>query len=239
MIVDHAHKIAYFSIPKVACSSLKSVMFELSTGEPWKRNTAYGDRPPAAHIHQHFPSRPWNRIDHDAIRGYWKFAVVRDPVSRVLSAYKNKVVDQRILHTKPPGPNQKPERHAAYAEVDKDPDASTFCRNIARYRAASNVIDRHTKPFRFFLGPDLSFFDAVYPIENIDQAIQDLSDRTGKSIKLPHRNRSGGKVRLDELDREAFSRIVKFTRGDYELLADFYTVPTYPRRGLVDRLLTG
>ena len=107
----HTHKIAYFDTPKVASSSIKLALHKLDTG------ASLDDMPDVENaIHWQYPThRLKGAAAAAAPQGYWRFAVVRDPVKRLLSAYSNRIVHRRdqtrgrfarspILRTAPSSP---------------------------------------------------------------------------------------------------------------------------------------
>lgn len=79
-IVLHNYHAIYFYIPKVACSSIKSVCFDLL--HPGKATN---------NIHNFdYPCVKRNGIAHN-YNNYFKFAFVRNPWDRLVSCYRNKI----------------------------------------------------------------------------------------------------------------------------------------------------
>lgn len=91
------HKYIWFEIPKNACSSIKVALRRLEIGAPDMRTDNRGG------IHNRRfspllrPSQVWN-IDTALSSGkFTRFCFVRNPYSRTLSAYLDKIVRQRPL----------------------------------------------------------------------------------------------------------------------------------------------
>src|SRR5688572_19872202 len=90
------YPIAYYGTPKVACTSLKMAMYQFEFGKPW---ISYQD---AAgkwwHIHNSWELDEPSRFVEIAGRNeFFKFAVIRSPLDRFLSAYSNRVLHHREL----------------------------------------------------------------------------------------------------------------------------------------------
>jgi hypothetical protein len=211
------HKLAFIAVPKTACSSFKHMFYEMENGAPFKPFRANGR---TYNIHHLYPSRPFEQGYKVAnFRGYFKFAIVRDPVKRLLSAYSNRVVHYKNLARWALGPK------AIEAGVAPDPNLLDFLRSLETYRKWSGDIRHHTDPAHVFLGKDLSIFDAVYPIERIDACEAKLSEVIGEPVTIPHVQTGGPKLSLNELDPDLLARIVAFYAEDYDLLGEYYEPP--------------
>ena len=84
-IALHRFKAIYFYIPKVACSSIKTVVSDLLQIEP------PNPKRPLAFIHE----RDYPFVERDEVltkyKEYFKFCFVRNPWDRVVSCYFNKI----------------------------------------------------------------------------------------------------------------------------------------------------
>lgn len=239
MMVNHSLRIAYFSIPKVACTSLKSLMFTLEHGREFDEVWARPDDVEHVTVHNHYPARAFSTIDHAALQGYWKFAVVRDPIQRVISCYTDKVRDKQVMLTERLR-HDAPEHVVRTREtLDPMPGLDRFARNLMRYRACSRTIFHHTRRFHCFLGPDLGYFDAVYRIDQLDDLCAELSRRAGRPVSLDHRNRSLKAGSTPKLRSGAYDRLRAFTAPDYALLEGVYAPPPRPSAPWAQRPGTG
>jgi len=87
--IDHAHRFAYVRIPKAANSTIAALLFSIACGS---------DPDSTAQAKASFvrPCELSPRKSRDVKRSYFKFTVVRNPFSRVLSAYLEKIVQSEL-----------------------------------------------------------------------------------------------------------------------------------------------
>ena len=210
--------LAYFSIPKAASTSMKMVLYELENGAPWTHEPNK--------VHPKFSTHPVTLADFDATRIYWCFTIVRDPISRLLSAYGNRVHHHNdIQKAVGKGRAERLQFRLKHPFLKLRPTASEFYENLAAYQRVSHSIWHHTVSVSQFIGSDLSFFDAVYRIKDIPALQQELSRRTGRSITLTREQTAGPKIKLDMLSPEARASVLMHTRADYELLNGYFQPP--------------
>ena len=79
-IALHNYRAIYFYIPKVACSSIKSVCFDLLNPGETISNVHHYD----------YPCIRKNEVE-EYYSNYFKFAFVRNPWDRLVSCYRNKI----------------------------------------------------------------------------------------------------------------------------------------------------
>jgi hypothetical protein len=203
--------IGYQPIPKVACTSIKELLFRATAGRPFTPELGEG----ANHIHRYFDLR-----ERDVSAAQFRFLVVRDPIKRFLSAFSN-----RVLHHK--------ELSRAYVEQLKlvppleledfpfDPDLAGFVDRFESYRRVP-TIDHHFRPISEFSAP-LAAFDKVYPFEALDELVSDLQARTGVPMSLPHSQRGGPKLQVKDLSPRLFDKLVQLFAADYAMLDGLYS----------------
>lgn len=208
--ISKRHRLAYFSIPKSASTSMKIVLYGLKHGTPWT------GEPDA--VHPLFPTYPIKDEDFVATEDMWRFTIIRDPVSRLLSSYGNRVHHHHDIKkdvSRLPGPSAV---LFAQSGLSLYPKPKDFFDNLERYQKFSYSIWHHTTSLRTFLGGDLSRLDAIYRIEDLPDLEAELSRRTGQEIKLPRMQTEGEKITLDMLPARTQSKILAYTREDYCLL---------------------
>ena len=217
-IISPQHKIAYFPVPKVACTSLKMAMFALTNGHDFSKE-AHGDKV----IQKVFPTQDFADSDLSGLDGYWKIAVVRDPASRVISAYTNKLNKlTRLLSKRLAAPRFKLKLQADDIP-ESPPSLIEFCLRLEGYRQHFKPIRHHTDTFATFLGTDLGYFDRVYRMEELDVLCADVTARTGQPFVLPHANPSKSVDRT--MNAAATQALHQYCAPDYQYLSLYYTAP--------------
>lgn len=209
--------IAYFGVPKVASSSIKHMLYKLEHGRPFEKAAHGGE-----HIHMVYPDKisvPPKQTG--GLDGYWKFTVVRDPARRVLSCYGNRIIDQGDLRK-----GRLARTRALLLGLSMTPGLDEFILALRRYRLQSGEVRHHSNPYARFLGDDLSFFDKIYTMEMLPELKCDLAERTGQTVELFSEKTDGAKFALDDLGDAAFEALLRYTRGDYALLRDYYAPPS-------------
>ncbi|MEZ5752524.1 MAG: sulfotransferase family 2 domain-containing protein [Paracoccaceae bacterium] len=199
--------LAYFSVPKVACTSIKHFLYEIEHGHPYAAPRNRRGKP--VFIHRHYPSLPFALIDHPACAGLHRFSVVRDPVRRVLSAYGNRVLGHRELSEKNAGDVLRA------ADLPTTPDLATFITHLDRYAQAVRSIRHHTRPLVHFLGNDPAYFDRLYRFDELDQMADDIRCRTGRDVALPWLQVKGPRIDRDALTDAQVGLLRRHYAEDY------------------------
>ena len=203
--------IGYQPIPKVACTSIKEALFRLATGEPYSAALSEG----ASHVHSYFDARM-----RDVGSASFRFIVVRDPIKRFLSAFSNRVLHHREL-SRPYLERLKLDPPLNLSDFPFEPKLAEFVENFEFYRRVP-TIEHHFRPFSEFTAP-LAAFDKVYPFEAINELMDDLQQRTGVSMSLPHSQRGGPKLQGKDLSPRVFDKLVNILAADYAMLEGLYS----------------
>lgn len=211
------HKLAYFPVPKVACTSIKHMLHEMKTGKPFTPRLRNSGR--TIYVHDVYPAFGFPEHPHDALADWHRVAVVRDPVRRLLSAYGNRVVHYRELSPEVAGDQ--------LAEVDlpPDPDLATFIDNLDGYTSAVRKIGHHTRPLVHFLGRDPGYFSRLYAFSELGRFETDMQALTGKPVSLRHRQTGGPKLSPQDLTAAQIARIEAFYAEDYTVFEAFLDRP--------------
>jgi hypothetical protein len=205
--------ICYYPAPKVANTSLKHVMHRLRTGAGF-----VGEEKPdggRTHIHQAYGTPLFSKVEHEAYADMLRFAVVRDPIDRLLSTWGNRVVHHGEL--------SEAKADAASMRAKKlafDPDLTTFLDRLEDYLEMSRSVRLHALPLVEFLGPSPQFFHLLFDISQLPQLVQFLQATTGREITLPHRQADGPKARRDDLTPAQIRKLEAHYATDYESFGD-------------------
>lgn len=202
------HKISYVPVPKNACTSLKTMFFEIENGFPFQPFKASGRH---YWIHDLYPSVPFGKLRHKAIADHHRIAVLRDPVKRLLSCYANRVVHHRELSQEKAG------AQLAEAGLPVDPDLETFVAHLGAYRQAVGSIDHHAAPMVTYLGDDPGWYARLYRIEETETLAADLRAMTGTDAALERLQRGGPKIAVDTLSAVALKTLKQVYAPDYDV----------------------
>ncbi len=208
------HKIAYWAIPKVASSSVKTAFAQIEGKVPPDADLDDDVLP----IHRVYPTMRFNGPRWDLYHGYWRFTVVRDPIKRMMSVYTDLVASGRIL------PNS-PKMRQGFMDLPMHPDPDVFFQNREHYMEANSAMKHHLLTMTLFTGRDLMVFDRVYKTSELDELAGDLAQKTGVPVRMDQKNPSGEKLRFDDLKPETRDALVPVLRSEYRALRPFYTDP--------------
>lgn len=129
----------------------------------------------------------------ETIVGNTRLAIKRDPVSRFLSGFKNRVLQHRKCDTT---------------------DISEFLDNFEEISGRNKDIATHFRPQYSYLGKDPSVYTHVFDLKEIDQVkvlLEDLFERDLPPIRL--QRSKGPKVDLTEAQ---VRRVKEIYKGDYK-----------------------
>lgn len=208
-------ELIYIPIPKNACTSIMHALYEIEFEEQYShrdhRKEGYRD------IHDYYQKRRHSFTGAEKLKGREDvtiFAVIRDPVKRLISCYRNRVVDLKDLESTKEELRQK--------GLPLEPDLNNFVLNLAEYRKANKIIEHHSRPQGKFLDGTLDYLERVYPIKKLDECMGWL--KTFKPDLEIRRAKSGGSsFSLKDLSGEALEAAIAFYRQDYELLNEYFT----------------
>lgn len=192
---------------------MKMVLYALEYGTPWTKEPDT--------IHPMFPTYPIRDCDFLATEGMWRFTIIRDPVSRLLSSYGNRVHHHHDIKkdvSRLPAPSLE---LFAQSGLSLYPKAQDYFDNLERYQKFSYSIWHHTTSLRTFVGGDPSRLDAIYRVEDLSVLEAELSRRTRQKIKLPRVQTEGERITLDMLPAQTQSKILDYTSRDYCFLSRF------------------
>lgn len=219
MIVIHPLRIAFQNVPKVATTSLFQWLYQLlpDGGIPLKKRKS---------LHSWFTTQQTDfvtnhpLVDFQRPDGYLVFCLMRDPVKRLLSAYRNRVLFHSELNSGTSDGDA-----AVSANLLPRPDLEYFVEHFDDYRRTSRTIRHHTNPMVDFIGQDLTIYDHVFDISEMDLLRDTLIEHwkkcnldvaSGMIPPIPRTQIGGPKIGLEHISAQAFIRLLDFYRADYE-----------------------
>ncbi|MGQ3489542.1 sulfotransferase family 2 domain-containing protein [Roseovarius pacificus] len=230
-VISRALKAVYFDITKVGSSSLKETLWELDHGAPFKGR---GVRRVVNNLRWRLAAaklmQPRNIHEQEGYRtqifslskvpeGYITFTLVRDPVARMKSAWKDKIHRNQFRW-------RAEEMDIENEGLPLDPTFGEFIDHFHEYRAVSRPVRVHTTPYSWHLGEDIGFFDWAFRLEALDEMHSRLSERLGQPFPIHHANKSGLSQRDDKLTRRQIDTLLQITQADYRLLGAMYDINT-------------
>ncbi|WP_293089411.1 sulfotransferase family 2 domain-containing protein [Okeania sp. SIO3B5] len=191
-ILNHQYRFVYCPIPKNASSSFKTLAIQLS-------NVQNKDEKILRDVHKYaqenFNLAKEGENAYQILNGndYFKFVVVRNPWKRLVSAYVEKFVNNRIRSfTQMKKIKHKDTITAIYKHkgLQVDYEKSISFREFLDYLkfTPDEELNVHWKPQYLFLGNNR--FDYILKLENIANDFEYLQKKLKISLSLPQRNKT-------------------------------------------------
>lgn len=213
--------LVYIPVPKVATTSLKYFLFEINEGQNFDDVYTKREKKHVHNFHKSFNSVHFSKLDKQAIADKRCVAIVRDPIDRLLSCYKNRVVAKGCL-----SPDRIDKKLAEILCVSPDPDLQSFMINLQKYRLLSQEVRHHTDLQCDFLGETLDFFDFVFRIVDVDKFAELVNEQAEKLVELNVEQKSVRDEKTEKLGAAALQAAIDYSRRDYDLLKGYYRPPT-------------
>lgn len=224
MIVCEKASITYTAVPKNACTSLKCFFFHVNTGRD------FAEVSPKKHLGyqgvHHVDGYRMGRFKKEAYEKYADYehaAVIRDPVDRIRSAYKNRLFQYNDIRSNPEVAAQIKE-----LGLSDQPGFGQLVDRLEDYLRLSNVLRFHMRPASIYLGNDLGFYSHVFSISETDAFCDLVRKRAKTNVPKVRANVSETHGKPDySLTRAQYEKLLKFTATDYELMKGIYTPRAY------------
>lgn len=194
IMVSEPHRVLYSPVAKCACTSLKTMMVHLAQVEHAEQILKHGvhrvtDKFSTGMQLKDIPRQRSMEIRHSD--EYYKFAAVRDPVERIVSAYTEKFVVNRRRegnhwHTRPV-------ISAVQGNTSPDMDKGITFRQFVEYIISqpASSLDTHWIPQHLSLrGVDR--YNRIFRIDQLDELKTCLENWTGAEIVLGELNKTAG-----------------------------------------------
>lgn len=221
--------VAFFPIPKNAGTSVRHALYAIEHGKRFVLEEYPTAKQELATLESQgwvtaddfstlfalYPPVLFERLDQRGLAGLLKFAIIRHPIDRVLSAYKNRVLFYRELE------------RADFSEyglprwLPKQPDINTFIKYLDYYRKLP-ALKHHTRHQRVFLGPDLAFFDRIFTMQELPAVAAFLSERAGRPVILEKLRDDGPDLPVSSITRQSRRALAIYYDVDYALLGSYF-----------------
>ena len=126
----------------------------------------------------------------------FKSCIIRDPVKRFVSAFKNRILFHR---------DKEFYDHSVDLIIDK----------------LENGLfeNKHFLPQNYWLGDNLNFFNIIGDVSNIENFTKEINNFFDKKINFP-KIQTGGKEFIISLNIDHIKKIKKIYSNDYDLIGD-------------------
>lgn len=183
----------YFPVPKVGCTALKLAI--MRHNDPRKFERLKDEE--GVHGWRGYMSPPWSWEWRTYARpgSMRAFCIVRDPIDRFVSGYRN-----RILHWRDVGD-------------ERVPDINEFAFRLGDYCRGSRHIRHHFMPMVEFTGRNAAFYEHVFLLDQIGQ----VSEYVGVPLSIGRAQEGGPKITRSDLCPDAIDRLRSFYADDYRV----------------------
>lgn len=223
MIIAGNAKMTYTAVPKNACTSMKCFFYFVNTGKDFaedspKKHLGYQG---IHHVDGYRMGR-FRKQAYDGLSDYAHSAVIRDPIDRFISAFKNRLYQYNDIRSRPPVATRVKE-----AGLSDQPTLGSFVDHLNEYLRLSNVLRFHLRPVEFYLGRDLAFYSFLYPITETDALCDIVRQRCGIDVPKVRANEGSTAATPDyRLTRAQYEKLLEYTAPDYDLMSTYFS----PRR---------
>lgn len=132
----------------------------------------------------------------------YKLAVVRDPVNRLISCYKNRVVYKGLL--------------------GDDISWEDFIDNLDFYKSKNKDIDTHSSPQYKIIG-DPNYYDRIINTTQLSKVLPEIIYKFTNIEIDPSKRKTSSSVKQEiMLTDEQKNKIKKIYKKDYELYGDYF-----------------
>lgn len=161
------------------------------------------------------PTRRFNPQQFDSRDDLYRITLIRDPIARLLSVYSDLLIDRDVLAYQGAVKN-------AQIDLPTQPDPDFFFQNLDRYCAASRQIKRAVMKQQNFTGLDMSAYDRVYDVAEIDTFWHELSLMTGRRVYAPTPRLDAERIVMRDLSPKSRDIVRREAQGDYQLFNGYF-----------------
>ena len=228
MIVDDENKIIYCTIPKVSSTTWKTVLGDLRGLHKSMKKIHHKDL--WRWLYQYTEEERLQRI-----QTYFKFLFVREPLHRLVSAYKDKFLRKNTICSK----SARIEIVKAYRPQDYKPNGDyndiniTFAEFI-QYFSNDSPRNPHWQRYEQLCHPCVINYDFIGHLETLEEdasLLLKLSGIDGRVTFPPIHKSTGSDEVLEyysQVPPRYITRLGGLYRGDFEMFGYDYLTPVQP-----------
>ena len=206
-VISEKTKLIYFPVPKIACTSIKSLFFQIEFGITVDK---IKEVRPKFKVHNKYKAIPFSESSTQLKPEFQTLAVVRDPIQRFLSGFNEKILVKNLL--------KKKFSHACeQLNLNKQPELEEFIDQLDIYRKIP-LIKQHFFPQTHFLGKDLNFFDFVFTTKNLTELEALISSRVNKECRLDRKNSHTHRVSFSNLSKKSKTKLELILKDDINFI---------------------
>lgn len=205
-------KLAYFPVPKIACSSVKTCIFDIENKisvEERKRIE------PNFKVHSVYRASSFSSAKKGVPQDFEKFAIVRDPLERFFSCFNEKVLIKKVIVK-----SKKMTEFCNLNRLKQSPNLEEFVTQFHKY-CELPFFRQHFGSQAYFLGNNLNYFDHLFSIKKLFQLEKLLSEKLDRVIVLPRENVQKKIVGMESLTHNLSVKLENIFNEDLQLLKDF------------------
>ena len=183
----------YFPVPKVGCTALKLAIMKHNNPRKYARAERDVER---VHGWRGYRTPPWAWEWRSYVRppSMRAFCVIRDPIDRFVSGYRNRIAHWRDLGDEVPGINE-------------------FALELEKHCGSDGHIRHHFMPMVEFTGRDPSFYDRVFLLEEIGS----IPDYVRVPLSIVRAQEGGPTMSRANVSPEALAHLEGFYSEDYRV----------------------
>lgn len=219
-IVLTEYDLSIMLVPKGASTTIKHIACEIEYGAPFKPEL-FDSRP--QHIHELYPTEPFAKQGATVDWGKDVFAVVRDPVERIISCHSNRVKHHNELKDLPLTDEDKEK-----GVVDR-PNFEVFIEHFERYQELSASIKHHSLPMHVYLGELADIYTRIFDVADLTEFWEDIQQRVGDLPKVEQLQTGGKQAKARQISKATVDKIQRVFAKDYDTYGAFLVgkAPTY------------
>ena len=225
-IINHQYKFIYCPILKVGTNSMAKMMLLLSDCQQKEKIIAEGDKTIRTYVDSHLKLSNYRYEEAQQFINdpdYFKFVIVRNPWSRLVSAY----LDKFVLDPKGAISSTKKIENFTYKQSNSSVDRqkSVNFRQFLEYIAAKEAtrLNAHWRPQHLFLeGVE---FDFIAKIESLSEDFLTIKEKLNLDVELPYSSARKANY-IDEEDRD---NLVSYAESYANELRTMKKLPQYKK----------